>query len=301
MAGSFSVLFSQRPMSLTPEQRRSFQLAPVYAGLVAFGALTCVPFAWLLCAAFKTNADIFTSNFLPPGDGLFGVAWERLTLVNFGRLFTELGLGNAMVNSVFLASTSALLATFCCALAGYALAKFRFAGRDLVLAAVLAALVIPGPLLLAPGYKLLFDLGLLDSYAGLLLPGAAPAFGVFLFRQAMLNAVPATLIESARIDGAGEIRIFFTIVVPLVRPMIGAYLIIVFLGSWNNFIGPQIVLQESSAFPLSVAMNQLRGLYGTDYGLVMSGTLISIAPVLALFLLLQKEFISGLTSGAVKG
>jgi multiple sugar transport system permease protein len=133
------------------------------------------------------------------------------------------------------------------------------------------------------------------------LPASAPAFGVFLFRQAMLNSVPATLIESARIDGAGEIRIFFTIVLPLVRPMIGAYLIIVFLGAWNNFIGPQIVLQDPNSFPLSVAMNQLRGLYGTDYGLVMSGTLVSIAPVLALFLLLQKEFISGLTSGAVKG
>ena len=128
-----------------------------------------------------------------------------------------------------------------------------------------------------------------------------PAFGVFLFRQAMINAVPATLLESARIDGAGEIRIFFTIVVPLVRPMIGAYLIIVFLGAWNNFIGPQIVLQDAASFPLSVAINQLRGLYGTDYGLVMAGTLVSIAPVLALFLLLQKEFISGLTSGAVKG
>ncbi|MCU0792835.1 MAG: carbohydrate ABC transporter permease [Opitutaceae bacterium] len=286
---------------MTPSQRRFLQLAPVYAGLILFGILTCVPFAWLLCAAFKNNADIFASNFLPLGDGFLGVAWDRLTVRHFGRLFGDLGLGRAMINSIFLASTAALLATFCCALAGYALAKFRFAGQGFVQSLVLAALVIPGPLLLAPGYKLLFDLGLLDTYAGLLLPGLAPAFGVFLFRQAMINAVPATLIESARIDGAGEIRIFFTIVVPLVRPMIGAYLIIVFLGAWNNFIGPQIVLQDSTSFPLSVAINQLRGLYGTDYGLIMAGTLVSIAPVLALFLLLQKEFISGLTSGAVKG
>ena len=286
---------------MTHTQRHSLALAPVYAGLIIAGALTCVPFAWLICAAFKTNADIFTSNFLPLGDGFLGVAWDRLTIVSFGRLFTELGLGRAMVNSIFLSSTAALSATFCCALAGYALAKFRFAGRDAVLSLVLAALVIPGPLLLAPGYKLLFDLGLLDTFRGLLLPGIAPAFGVFLFRQAMLNAVPTTLIESARIDGAGEIRIFFTIVLPLVRPMIGAYLIIVFLGTWNNFIGPQIVLQDSASFPLSVAINQLRGLYGTDYGLVMAGTLVSIAPVLALFLLLQKEFLTGLTSGAVKG
>jgi ABC-type glycerol-3-phosphate transport system permease component len=288
-------------MSLTNTQRQALLLAPVYVALVVAAAFTLVPFAWLVCAAFKTNADIFASNFLPGGEGFLGVAWERLTIANFLRLFRELGIGRAMANSVFLASTGALLATFCCAMAGYALAKFRFAGRDWVLSLVLAALVIPGSLLLAPGYKLLYELGLLDSYAGLLLPGLAPAFGVFLFRQAMVNAVPTTLLESARIDGAGEFRIFFTIVLPLVRPMIGAYLMITFLGAWNNFIGPQIVLQNPERFPLSVAINQLRGLYGTDYGLIMSGTLVSIAPVLALFLLLQKEFIAGLTSGAVKG
>jgi ABC-type glycerol-3-phosphate transport system permease component len=288
-------------MSLTPSQRQRLLLAPVYTALVVAAGFTLVPFVWLICAAFKTNADVFTSNFLPKGDGFLGVAWDRLTTLNFVRLFTELGIGRAMANSIFIAATSALLATFFCALAGYALAKFRFPGRDWVISLVLAALVIPGSLLMAPGYKLLYDLGLLDSYLGLLLPGITPAFGVFLFRQSMMNAVPATLLESARIDGAGEFRIFFTIVLPLVRPMIGAYLMITFLGAWNNFIGPQIIFQDPARFPLSVAINQLRGLYGTDYGLIMSGTLVSIAPVLALFLLLQKEFIAGLTSGAVKG
>lgn len=288
-------------MSLSNAQRQKLLLIPIYIALTVAGIFTLIPFAWLVCAAFKSNADIFTSNFLPLGDGFLGVAWTRLTLVNFVRLFKELGIGVALTNSVFLSATSALLATFCCSLAGYALAKFRFAGRGLVMSLVLAALVVPGSLLMAPGYKLLYDLGLLNSFAGLILPGLTPAFGVFLFRQAMVNAVPATLIESARIDGAGEFRIFFTIVLPLVRPMVGAYLMITFLGTWNNFIGPQIVLQDPASFPLSVAINQLRGLYGTDYGLIMSGTMISIAPVLALFLLLQKEFIAGLTSGAVKG
>lgn len=288
-------------MALSNAQRQKLLLIPIYIALTVAGIFTLIPFAWLVCAAFKSNADIFTSNFLPLGDGFLGVAWTRLTLVNFVRLFKELGIGVALTNSVFLSATSALLATFCCSLAGYALAKFRFAGRGLVMSLVLAALVVPGSLLMAPGYKLLYDLGLLNSFAGLILPGLTPAFGVFLFRQAMVNAVPATLIESARIDGAGEFRIFFTIVLPLVRPMVGAYLMITFLGTWNNFIGPQIVLQDPASFPLSVAINQLRGLYGTDYGLIMSGTMISIAPVLALFLLLQKEFIAGLTSGAVKG
>lgn len=276
-------------------------LAPIYGLLALCAVITLVPFAWLLCAAFKSNADFFASLFLPNGEGWLGVAWDRLTLVNFRRLFTEIGIGNAIMNSVFLASVAALLATFFSALGGYALSKFHFAGRDWVLSLVFAALVIPGPLLMAPGYKLIFQLGLLDTYAGLLLPGIAPAFGLFLFRQAMTNAVPTTLIESARIDGAGELRIFFTIVLPLVRPMIGAYLMITFLGMWNNFIGPQIILQSPEQFPLSVAINQLRGLYGVDYGMIMAGTVVSIAPVLALFLLLQKEFIAGLTAGAVKG
>lgn len=282
-------------------QRQRLMLLPVYALLTACAVVTLVPFAWLVCAAFKTNTDFFASLFLPRGEGWLGVAWDRITLVNFRRLFAEVGIGGAVANSVFLASVSALIATFCSALGGYALAKFRFAGRELVLSLVFAALVVPGPLLMAPGYQLIYQLGLLDTYAGLLLPGVAPAFGIFLFRQAMINSVPSTLIESARIDGAGELRIFFTIVLPLVRPMVGAYLMITFLGAWNNFVGPQIILQSPEQFPLSVAINQLRGLYGVDYGMIMAGTLVSIAPVLALFLLLQKEFIAGLTAGAVKG
>ena len=276
-------------------------LAAVYVLLIVFALLTLVPFTWMVCAAFKSGDDFFSALFLPRGDGLFGIAWDRLTFANFHRLFTEIGIGNAILNSAFLASTTALLATLGSAMGGYALAQFQFPGRQLALDLVLWVLVIPGPLLLAPGYQLIYQLGLLDTYAGLILPGLAPAFGVFLFRQAMVNSVPDALLESARIDGAGEVHIFLEIVLPLVRPMLGAFLMITFLGMWNNFIMPQIILQSPDIFPLSVAINQLRGLYGTDYGLIMAGTLVSIAPVLLLFLLLQKEFIAGLTTGAVKG
>jgi ABC-type glycerol-3-phosphate transport system permease component len=156
-------------------------------------------------------------------------------------------------------------------------------------------------LLLAPGYQLIYRLGLLDSFVGLILPGIAPAFGIFLFRQAMLNTIPLDLMESARIDGCGEIRLFFTIILPLVRPMIGAFLLVTFMGAWNNFIQPQIILQTPEKFPLAVAIAQLKGLYGTDYGLLMAGTVAAITPVMCLFLLLQRDFIAGLTTGAVKG
>ena len=280
---------------------RRFALIPVYVALVIFALITLIPFVWMLTSALKNQHDYFASFFLPRGDGWLGVAWDRLTLHNFRRLFTEFPIGRAMLNSWMLASVTSSLATLACAMGGYGLAKFSFRGRHQITSCVLGALIIPGPLLIAPGYKLLWQLGLLNSYAGLIIPSLAPAFGVFLFRQTMLNSVPTELLEAARIDGAGEFRIFFTIVVPLVRPMIGAFLLITFLGAWNNFIGPQIVLQSPEVFPLSVAINNLRGLYATEYGLIMSGTLVSIAPVMCLFLLLQREFISGLTSGAVKG
>lgn len=273
----------------------------IYALLGISAFITLVPFAWMLVAAFKARADFFTSLFLPAGDGLFGVGWDRLTIDNFRRLFTELPVGRAMVNSVFLASVQSLVATLCCAMGGYGLVKFRFRAREPLTLLVLCAIIIPAPLLLAPGFEMIYHLGLLDSYAGFLMPLFAPAFGVFLFRQAMLNSVPTELIESARLDGCGEIRIFFQLVLPLVRPMVGAYLVISFLATWNNFVGPQLILQSTDLQPLSVVMNQLRGVYGTDYGLLMAGTVVSIAPIMCLFLLLQKEFISGLTSGAVKG
>ncbi len=249
--------------------------------------------------------------------GFAGVAWGLLTAQNFDSLINGVpqddngdgipdrristGVIRALFNSFYYASVTAALATLGAAMGGYALAKLRFRGRSFIDNTVLAALVIPGALLIAPSYQLLYWLGLLDSYLGLILPGLAPAFGVYLFRQAMIGGVPDEMIEAARIDGCGEIRLFFQMALPMVRPMIGAFLLITYLAAWNNFIGPQIVLQSPEKFPLAVWISQLRGVYGIDYGLLMAGTLVAITPVLVLFLLLQREFIAGLTAGAVKG
>ena len=271
-----------------------------YGALYAAAAVVLVPFLWLLCGAFKHNEDFFSSMFLPRGDGLLGVAWGRLTLDNFRALLAGSTILRSLLNSVFLSSTTAVIATFVCAMGGYALAKLRMRFRPILLAVVLAAVIVPPTLLLAPGYQLLFRLGMLDSFWGLVIPAAAPAFGVYLFRQASLSSIPDELIEAARIDGCGELRIFSVVAVPLLRPMISAFMLITFLGVWNNFINPQIVLQSAGKFPLSVAVAQLKGVYYQDYGLQIAGTLLSVAPVLGLFLLLQRDFVSGLTSGAVK-
>jgi multiple sugar transport system permease protein len=274
--------------------------AALHALLIVFATLTAVPFLWMVASAFKTNADFFTSVFLPGGHGLLGVAWDRLTLDNFTRLFRTIPMARALLNSIFLASTCSVAATLFGAMGGYALARFEFRGRGPLTVLVLGTAILPLPLLFAPRFELLFHLHLLDTYAGYLLPQLAPAFGVFLFRQAMLNGVPTELIESARLEGCGEIRIFFSLVLPLVRPMVGAFTIITFLGVWNDFVGPQIILQSTERMPLAVTLASMRGLYLTDYGMLMAGTVVSVAPVIALFLLLQREFISGLTSGAVK-
>jgi len=271
-----------------------------HAVLMVLSIVVLTPFVWMFIASLKTQEDFFSELFLPAGDGFLGIGWDKLTLENYRNLF-DLGFGKPLVNSLFYSATSALFATLTACAAGYILAKHRFKGRELITLLVLGALIIPPTLLIAPSYELLFDLNLLDTRWGLLLPTLAPAFGVFLFRQAVKQSVPDELLEAARIDGCSEFGIFFQIVLPLVRPMIGAFLLITFLGMWNNFVSPQIVLQSESKQPLSVAIAQLRGVYRTDYGLLMAATVVSIAPVAALFLLLQKQFISGLTSGAVKG
>jgi ABC-type glycerol-3-phosphate transport system permease component len=272
-----------------------------YIALLAAAAITAVPFVWLICASFKTNEDFFSSTFLPHGEGGRGIGWSRLTWDNFRRLLEDGMMGRALLNSVFLSSVTSLIATLFCAMGGYALAKFAFRGRRLVTLLVLSALIIPPTLLLAPGYQLLFRLGMLDTFSGMILPAVAPAFGVYLFRQSALHSVPTQLLEAARMDGASELRIFFAVALPLLRPMAGAFVLITFLGVWNNFIVPQVVLQTPGKFPLAVAVAQLKGVYYQDYGLQMAGTLLSVAPVLVLFLVLQREFIAGLTSGAVKG
>lgn len=284
-----------------PNELSIFKQCCVYLLLLAAAVVTLVPMAYMVCSSVKVQADFFTSKFLPLGDGFLGVAWDRLTFSHYIRLFTQLDFVGFILNSFLYAAVTSVVASLFCAMGGFALAKYRFRGRKWVAGLIFFTLMIPAPLLLAPGYQWLYQLGLLDTYTGLILPTAATAFGIFLFRQSMLNTIPDELLEAARIDGCSEVEIFFYVVVPLIRPTLAAFLLISFLGAWNNFILPQIILQSPEKQTLAVAIAQMKGLYSQDYGMLMAGTFVSILPVMALFLFLQKEFISGLTSGAVKG
>ena len=261
-------------------------------GMAIAGAAFLLPFLWTLSTSLKPKAMILQvpPTFLP---------WPP-TLENYANVFSS-GFLRYLMNSSIVAVCTVIVVVTVSIHTGYAVSRFRFRGKAAMLFLILIGMAMGELSTVLPLYFFGSRVGLLDTYAGFILPTLAPAFGLYLFRQAMLNSVPSEIIESARIDGCGETRIFFQIVLPLVRPMLGAFLIISFIGTWNNFITPQVILQDPERHPLSVAIFHLRGLYGADYGMIMAATLISIAPVMALFLFLQREFIAGLTSGAVKG
>ena len=264
-----------------------------YGFLAGAAAVTLLPFFWLVVASVKI--DTFTHVFLPPVS-----EWkDELSLTHYWKLFFDTGFFRNLLNSAFLASATTLLSVLACSMGGFALSKYRFAGQTWILAVLLVCIVFPGEVLLGPTYEIMFRLGWMDTYWALIIPGMAPAFGIFLFRQAF-KSMPDELLEAARIDGASEFSLWWKVAVPHVRPMIGAFGLFTFLGNWNAYLWPQIVLRTEEKLPLPVALAQLRSVYETDYGLIMAGTTMSILPVVVVFFLFQKDFVSGLSTGAVK-
>jgi len=298
----WAALFALR--RLAPSWRRAHVRYLRTTALCAASALILTPFVWLVCAAFKSPGALMTHAFLPPLDELSA---KTINFGNFRRLFAsrstsqgEVYFWQHIVNSILLASAQTTIQLIFCSMGGYALAKYHFRGKALLMGFMLGTMMIPGMILLAPLYKMIVHLGMVDTYWALLVPFAANAFGVFLFRQAILG-VPDDLIEAGRMDGCGEFAIYWKIVMPLVRPMCGAFCLIAFLAAWNNFLGPQIFLNSNYKMPLTVILAEYLGLYYNDYGVFLAGTLLAIIPPAILFFALQREFISGLTSGAVKG
>ena len=273
-----------------------FRTLVLHLLLALCATIFLLPFLWLLCASVKRTDDLFAYAFLP---------WDhlnRLTLDNFRALFDRQPFGRWLVNSVFLASTQTVLTVTLSSLGGFALAKYQFAGKKLAMGLMLGTLLLPAQVLLPSEYELMYHFGWVDSYAAILVPGAVSIFGVFLFRQAMLG-VPDDLLHAGRVDGCSELRLWWDVVMPAVRPMTGAFTLLSFLAAWNSFLWPQIVLQDERKYPLPVGLANLVGLpeYQANYGILMAATLLSILPVAALFFALQRDFVSGLTSGAVKG
>lgn len=264
----------------------------LYFVLVLAACAALVPFGWLLAATLKSTEDLFSYTFFPP-------PW-KLTVQSFRDLFTTVPFARYILNSVFITCTSVVVQLFLSSLAGFALAKYQFRGKRLVYLLMLATLMIPGQVTMAPAYELLYRMGLVDTYVGLIVPGAVSVFGIFLFERA-LHQVPDELLHAARIDGCTEFGIYWNVAMPISRPIIGAFCLVAFMGAWNGFLWPQIMLHSNERFTLPIALNQMVGIYAQNYGMLMAGTFLSVLPVIALFFALQKEFVAGLTAGAVKG
>jgi len=272
------------------QRRTSLSRALIIILLLISAAVALMPLVWLVAATTKWPDDLFHYTFFAP----------RFSAENYHDLFTKVPFLRYLMNSLFVTGATVVVQLFFSSLAGFALAKYEFVGKKVVMVIMLTTLLIPGQVVMAPLYEQLYHLGLVDTRLGLIIPGAVSVFGIFLFRQSILQ-VPDELLQAARLDGCTEFRIYWDIVMPVTRPMIGAFCLISFMAAWNNFLWPQILLHHDDKFTLPIALNQMIGIYGNQYGMLMAGTLVSVLPVAILFLVLQREFVAGLTAGAVKG
>ncbi len=266
--------------------------AAVNGALIALAAIALFPLLWMLSASFMASGE---ASRLPPP-----LLPDTPTLDNYRQLFGRGGMGRYLFNSFLIAALTTLLALACNVMAGYAFAKLRFRGRERLFRSLLAVLVIPAQVAMLPLFLLLRSLGLVNSYAGVIVPAMATVFGIFLVRQ-YARTIPDELLDAARVDGAGEWRIFVRIVLPLLRPVLATLAIFVFLASWNDFMWPLIVLSDNELYTLPVALASLSREHVQEIELMMAGSVVTVLPVLALFLLLQRHYLHGLLLGSVKG
>lgn len=250
------------------------------------------PFVWMALSSLKGEGEI---RRVPP-------TWlpEAPTLDNFRELFDRLDFPQFFTNSTIVAAVVTIGNLVFCSMLGYVLAKSDFAGKKLLFRLVLGTLMIPGMVTLVPLFVLIANMGLVNTYAGLILPFLAAPFGVFLMRQFFLG-IPDELIDAARVDGASEARIFVQVVMPLAKPALATLAILTFLGSWNNFLWPLVVATTEDKYTLPVALALYStGQNQTDYGLLLAGAVVVVVPVLVVYLALQRYFVQGVAMTGIK-
>jgi multiple sugar transport system permease protein len=265
----------------------------VLHGVLAAGvALTLLPLWWMLVASLSATGAVDAEPLrLVP---------RALTAEHYETLFTRLRLARAFANSALIAGSATVLSLLVNSMAGYAFAKLRFAGRDGVFRLLVAALVIPSQVAVLPLFLLIKQMHLVNTYGGVLVPAMASIFGIYLMRQ-YAQSIPDSLLDAARVDGASELRIYVSVVLPLCRPILVTLAIFTFLGTWNDFLWPLIVLSDQDVHTLPVALANLFGEHVQDTELVMAGSVITVLPVVVAFLCLQRQYLEGLTLGGVKG
>lgn len=264
----------------------------LYAVLAIALVAVVAPFVWMVLGSFKGEGELRAN---PP-------TWipQTASLDNYTQLFSRLSFGTYFANSVVVAVVVTAGNLLFCSMLGYALAMLDFKGKKLVFTAVMGTLMIPGVVTFVPLFVLVANIGLIDSLPGLILPFLVSPFGVFLMRQFILG-LPKDLLDAGRVDGAGELRIFRQIILPLCGPALATLGILTFLGSWNNFLWPLVVAQQESTYTLPVALALYStGQNSTNYGLLLAGATVVVIPILAVFLVFQRRFIEGIATTGIK-
>ena len=262
----------------------------LYIAAIGGAMIMLFPFMWMVVTSISPGASLTATPQLIPEDP---------SLSPYQQLFERVPFGRAILNSLIIAVVSTFLQVVTSSMAAYVFARMPFKGRGVLFALYLATMMIPFQVLIVPLFVEMRTLGLVNTYAGAILPTIASAFGVFLIRQAMAT-VPPQLDEAATIDGAGHIRIFFQIILPLVRPALATFTVFGFLNTWNSFLWPLIILRDRTMQTLPVALTSLQGQFSTQWDVLMAGSVISILPMLALYLFAQKYIVQGVAGTGIK-
>lgn len=276
-----------------PRRRLRRKKTPLWQGLALLLALFfLLPVIWVVLSSFKSSAELFA---FPPT-----LLPQEPTGANYQNALTTGNFGLYARNSLFVAVMSTLLALFTNSLAAFALAKYRFRGRGFLFLLTLATIMIPLQVIMVPIFLVLRQIGLTDSLWGIIIPPAATPTGVFLLRQYMLS-IPDEILEAARVDGASEWGIYWRIILPLSIPALATLAIFSFTWRWNDFVWPFIVINSENKSTLQLALARLVGQFGVDWSTLLAATVITLLPMLVVFLLLQRYFLSSTTAGSVKG
>jgi ABC-type glycerol-3-phosphate transport system permease component len=256
---------------------------------VVVGLVMVFPLWIMLVTAFSGQQRFDTIGLLP----------RRISVDNFTRVFAAWPVGTWFGNSVTITVITTVLTVSVSVLAGYAFAKLEFPAKTGIFLTLLATMMIPTQAILVPQFRIVNELGLIGTFWAVIIPGAAATFGIFLARQFML-AIPKELIEAAELDGAGAFRIFWSIVLPLCKPLLAVLTLLALMYQWNDFLWPLIALKDPSLYTLPIGLQFLQGQYQTDYGALMAMTLLSVAPLVILFLAFQRFFVQGLATTGIR-
>jgi multiple sugar transport system permease protein len=286
------------PSLARPGERKPRHIGELVTNIVIYAfllllALTClIPFYSMIVDATHTSIEIATGFWVSPGPALVS---------NYNRLIGIVNIWQGFLHSLYIATLSTILSLYFSALAGYGFSKYSFKGKNFLFAFVLGTMMIPGQLGIIGFFHLMSNWHLLNTYWPLILPSISSAFLIFFFRQICESSVPNELLDAARIDGAGELRIFHRIVLPLLIPGLATMGIFTFIGSWNSFLMPLIIIFDNSKQVLPVMVALTKGQFSTDYGAQYVGVVISVIPILIVFAVLSRRIIGGITVGALKG